>query len=146
MLSEFWSFSSYTAAGFAAVAMPGLAMEPEYFWSRRDQLRSAVNARFLTGVQHGVDTDDREVEVRIAGRTRERDCSEVAADQALAGSAVLQLGIATVDGARPVRAPVVGIATTQAPGLDGVDAGTGTEDAVGNTGETGALIRACRYR
>jgi len=50
MVTEFWSFSSYTAAGFAAVAMPGLAMEPEYFWSRRDQLRSAVNARFLTGV------------------------------------------------------------------------------------------------
>src|SRR4029078_4017998 len=91
---------------------------------------------------HGVDTDDREVEVRIAGRTGQGDRSEVVADQGLARIAVLQLSIATVDGTRPVRAPVVGIATADAPGLDGIDAGTGYEDAVGKTGETGALIRA----
>jgi hypothetical protein len=31
--------------------MAGIAIVPEYFGSRRDQLRSAVKARFLTGVQ-----------------------------------------------------------------------------------------------
>ena len=51
MLTEFWSFSSYTAAGLAAVAIPGLVMVPEYFWSRWLQFTSAVNARFLIGVQ-----------------------------------------------------------------------------------------------
>ena len=30
--------------------MAGIAIVPEYFWSRCDQLRSAVNVRFFTGV------------------------------------------------------------------------------------------------
>src|SRR4051812_41664237 len=90
----------------------------------------------------GVGTDDREVEVRITSRTSERDSSEVAADHRLARIAVLELSIRTVDAARPVLVPVVGITTPEAPGLDGIDAGTGAEDAVSKTGETGALVAA----
>src|SRR5216684_2636882 len=145
MLTEFWSFSSYTAAGLAAVAIPGLVMVPEYFWSRWLQFTSAVNARFLTGVQNHVATDDCEVEVGVATRQTIRwgqGGHEVGADQGLARIAILQLSIATVDAAGPVGIPVMGETTAEAPGLDGIDSGTNAEDAIGKTGETGALIRA----
>src|SRR5262249_25391684 len=91
----------------------------------------------------GVDADDAEVEVRVTNCTGARDGGEVGAHQRLAGVSVLQLSIATVDRADPVGVPVVGEATTEPPGLDGLDATSRTtEHAVSDARETDALISA----
>src|SRR5258705_395497 len=92
-----------------------------------------------------VGTDDCEVEVRVATRQTIRwgqAGHEVGADQGLARIAILQLSIGTVDAAGPVGIPVMGVTTAEAPGLNGIDSGTNAEDAIGKTGETGALIHA----
>src|SRR5712691_6285648 len=144
MLTEFWSFSSYRAAGLAAVAIPGLVMKPEYFWSRWLQFTSAVNARFLTGVQTTLPPMTAKLKSGLPRQTISwgQGGHEVGADQGLARIAILQLSIGTVDAGGPVGIPVMGETTAEAPGLDGIDSGTSAEDAIGKTGETGALIRA----
>src|SRR5947208_5129128 len=84
----------------------------------------------------GVDTDHGEVEVRVTNCTSgRRKSSEVGANQGAAVGAILHLSIATIDAARPVRAPVVGVATAEAPALDFLDVGTRTEHAVSQTGK-----------
>ena len=53
METPVWSFSSYTADGLETVRSPGrgTVTVPEFFWSSRVTLMSAVKARPLTGVQ-----------------------------------------------------------------------------------------------
>src|SRR5712664_4512232 len=44
-----WSLSSCRAAGLATARFPRLKIVPEYFWSKRVQLTSAVKARLDRG-------------------------------------------------------------------------------------------------
>src|SRR4029077_21123360 len=109
----------------------------------------------------GVETNDRDVEVGVADARTTRQTSELkrrpegaaddaadAADRCLGKRAVLQRAIGTVDRARPERAPVVGIATPEAPSLHrfktaihqaigGIAAG---EYGIINSGKSEALV------
>src|SRR6202023_3205461 len=93
-----------------------------------------------------VDTDHSQVEVRIAGAGQGKQRNHVGADRALGSATVLNRTIRTVDGARPVRVPVVGVTTAEAPGLDRLTEGvpgrsrTVVHD-VRNAGDAEALIR-----
>src|SRR5947207_2790683 len=92
-----------------------------------------------------VAADGCKVEVRVTtGQTgrRSEGSDEVGADQGLARISIPQLSIRTIEAAGPGGTPVVGVTTAEAPGLDGIDARTSTEDAVSKTSETDALIRA----
>src|SRR5689334_3321161 len=91
---------------------------------------------------HDVAADGCQVEVRVAGRTDIGNRQEVGADQSLATVTVVQRTVGTVNGSRPVRAPVVGVATAEAPGLDSINTGANPEDAVRETSEAGALVSA----
>ena len=159
-MTVFWSLSSYVASGFINVAGGWTTIVPSYFWSSLVQLTSAVKAKPLTGVQTVLKptTPTLKSGLQTPGPpnrpTRPRLVPDGAADAAdaahryLGKIAVLQRAVATVDLAHPVRIPVVGIATAEAPSLDrfktgihrageGIGAG---EYGIINRGESEALV------
>ncbi len=70
--------------GEVATAVFAPEMVPEYFWSRRDQLRSAVNARFLTGVQTVLTPITPKLKSGLQVAPADGNLREVGADQSLA--------------------------------------------------------------
>ena len=128
-MTVFWSFSSYVASGFINVAGGWTTIVPSYFWSNLVQLTSAVKAKPLTGVQtvltpmtptlkSGLQTPGPPSRpVRPRSRPDGAADAADAAERYLGKIAVLQRAVATVDLAHPVRVPVVGIATAEAPSL-----------------------------
>ena len=159
-MTVFWSLSSYVASGFINVAGGWTTIVPSYFWSSLVQLTSAVKAKPLTGVQTVLKptTPTLKSGLQTPGppnrptrpRLRPDGAADAAdaADRYLGKIAVLQRAVATVDLAHPVRVPVVGIATAEAPSLDrfktgihragdGIGAG---EYGIINRGESDALV------
>ena len=65
-----------------------------------------------------VGTDDSQVEVRVAGADEAKQRHRVGTDRRLASTTVMSLGIRTINVGGPVRGPVVGETTAEAPSLD----------------------------